>query len=63
MEQTNVKQVYTVDEIMDLLSVKRLTVHKWIKEGQLKAVRIGRQFRIPHEFYIEFMNKNIVDNS
>lgn len=65
MEETEqqTKKVYTVDDIMDILLVTRRTVHEWIKDGRLKAVRIGRQLRIPVEFYQEFMKNNLVDNS
>lgn len=61
--EPQVKKVYTVDDIMDILEVTRRTVYEWIKDGKLKAVRIGRQLRIPAEFYQEFMNSNLVDNS
>lgn len=57
------KIVYTVDDVMELLDVKRQTVHKWIKDGKMKAVRVGRQLRIPKEFYDEFMTNNIIDNT
>lgn len=57
------KIVYTVDDVMELLDVKRQTVHKWIKDGKIKAVRVGRQLRIPKEFYDEFMTNNIIDNT
>lgn len=57
------KDVLTVDDVMELLEIKRETVHKWIKKGKLKAVRVGRQLRIPKKFYIEFMEKNTIDNS
>ena len=40
MESTNHKAiVYTVDDIMDILNVKRKTVHDWIKQGKIKAVK------------------------
>ena len=45
MVTPNEKVVYTVDDIMEILSVKRTTVHKWIKEGELKAVKIGRMLK------------------
>lgn len=57
------KKVYTVDDIMEILSITRRTVHNWIKTGRMKAVRIGRQLRIPIEFYEDFMKNNLVDNS
>jgi len=29
-------------------------------EGQLKAVKIGSQIRIPREYYKEFMNNHVI---
>lgn len=57
------KIIYTVTDVMEMLNVKRTTIHKWIDKGLIKAVRIGREFRIPKEFLDEFLSKNIVDNS
>ncbi|MBG0763093.1 helix-turn-helix domain-containing protein [Acholeplasma laidlawii] len=57
------KIIYTVTDVMEMLNVKRTTIHKWIDKGLIKAVRIGREFRIPKEFFDEFLSKNIVDNS
>ena len=34
---------YTVEEIVDLLKVHEQTVRRWIKEGQLPAVILGRK--------------------
>ena len=57
------KIVYTIDDIMDILQVKRRTVHEWIRDGKMKAVRIGKQLRIEEKHYLEFMAKNTTDNS
>jgi excisionase family DNA binding protein len=48
---------------MELLSVTRFTVHKWIKEGKLRAVRIGRELRVTKEYLEEFLESNTVDNT
>lgn len=37
----------TVSELADLLGVHRNTVHYWIREGQVKAQRIGMARRSP----------------
>lgn len=57
------KKVYTVDDIMEILQVKRKTVHDWIKDGKMKAVRVGKQLRIPIEYYEEFIRENTIDNT
>lgn len=59
----NDKSILTIDEVMELLTVTRFTVHKWIKEGKLKAVRIGRELRVTKEYLDEFLESNTVDNT
>lgn len=57
------KSILTIDEVMELLSVTRFTVHKWIKDGKLRAVRIGRELRVTKEYLDEFLESNTVDNT
>ena len=59
----NDKSILTIDEVMELLSVTRFTVHKWIKDGKLRAVRIGRELRVTKEYLDEFLESNTVDNT
>ena len=59
----NDKSIFTIDEVMELLSVTRFTVHKWIKEGKLRAVRIGRELGVTKEYLDEFLESNTVDNT
>ena len=40
------KPFMTTLEIAKLLKVKEPTVRSWIHEGQLKAVKLGREFRV-----------------
>jgi excisionase family DNA binding protein len=39
----------TTKEVADYLRVSQATVLRWCKNGQLPAVRIGRQWRISKE--------------
>lgn len=59
----NDKSILTIDEVMELLSVTRFTVHRWIKDGKLRAVRIGRELRVTKEYLDEFLESNTVDNT
>ena len=36
----------TAPEVAERLRVTRMTVHRWIKAGHLKAIRIGHEYRI-----------------
>jgi excisionase family DNA binding protein len=40
------KEMYSVEEVADLLGLHVRTVRGYIRDGRLKAVRIGKQYRI-----------------
>lgn len=37
---------YTTHEIAELLKISEATIRSWIHEGELRAVRFGREFRV-----------------
>lgn len=37
---------YTIDEVAEILEIHHKTVRKFIKEGNLKATKVGKQWRI-----------------
>lgn len=40
------KRLLTAEEVADLLHVERNTVYRWMREGKLPSVKIGRLCRI-----------------
>jgi DNA binding domain, excisionase family len=36
----------TIQEVADLLKVSNATVRSWIKNGELRAVKLEREFRV-----------------
>jgi len=38
---------YTVDQIADILKIHPKTVQKYIREGKLKANKVGKSWRVP----------------
>ena len=40
------QDLYTVDQVANLLNLHVRTVRGYVREGKLKAVRIGKQYRI-----------------
>jgi excisionase family DNA binding protein len=40
------QQLYTVDQVAELLGLQARTVRNYIRDGRLQAVRIGKQYRI-----------------
>lgn len=49
-------KVYTIDEIVSLLQVTRRTVYNYIKSGKLKAVKIGKYWRVTEKALEAFLN-------
>lgn len=47
-------EVYTLKELVDLLQVTRRTLYNWIKDGKLKAFRVGKGWRVTKEALEEF---------
>jgi excisionase family DNA binding protein len=43
------QQLYSVEQVADLLGLHVRTVRNYVRDGRLKAVRIGKQYRIAAE--------------
>jgi excisionase family DNA binding protein len=43
------RDLYTVDKVAEILGMHVRTVRGYIREGRIKAVRIGKQYRITRE--------------
>lgn len=56
-----VVELYTPQEVAVIVRVKRTTIYQHIKRGQLKAIRIGKQYRITKTQLEEYLQQN-VDN-
>ena len=49
-------RTYTLEEVETILKVTRRTIYNYIKGGQLKAVKMGKYWRVPQkelEYFIE----------
>lgn len=46
----------TTHDIAELLKVSEATVRRWIHEGELRAIRFGREFRIAARDLETFVN-------
>jgi len=50
-------KVYTLEEIVAILSVTKRTIYNYIKNGDLKATKIGKYWRVQHADLQEFLDK------
>lgn len=48
-------KVYTLEEVMDILKVSRRTIYNYIKADQLKAIKVGREWRVTEKALAAFL--------
>lgn len=53
-------KIYNLDEVVKLLGLNIQTVRIYIKEGKLKASKIGRKYMVTDEAIKEFLDANLV---
>lgn len=51
----NYPDVLTVEQVSELLSVCTKTVYAMIRRGELKKQNVGRLFRIPKSYVLEYL--------
>ncbi|PKK97805.1 MAG: DNA-binding protein [Tenericutes bacterium HGW-Tenericutes-2] len=62
METNNGKKnenVYNINELQEILQVKRPTLLKYIKTKKIKAFKVGNQWRVTQEHLDEFILRNM----
>ncbi|MCQ5128171.1 helix-turn-helix domain-containing protein [Butyricicoccus faecihominis] len=52
-------EILTVKEVAHLLKTTHQQVRKMIANGELPAVKVGREWRIPLEYLCDFMQGNL----
>lgn len=51
-----IEKVYTLEELTELLHVTRRTLYNYIKAGTLKAVKIGKEWRVTEAALESFLS-------
>ena len=54
-EKTPLPKFMTVGEVADLMRVSSMTVYRLIKAGDLRAVQVGKSYRIREEDINSFL--------
>ena len=49
----------TVPELAKILGLSRIAVYKQVRKGQIKAVRIGRNYAISRKYVEGFLGKTL----
>lgn len=50
-------KVYTLEELVEVLKVTKRTLYNYIKEGRLKAVKMGKYWRVTQKQLDSFLNE------
>ncbi len=50
-----IEKLYNVDEVAEELQLNKQTVLRFIREKKLKAIKVGRTYRIKEIFLDEFL--------
>lgn len=58
---TDIK-VYTAPEVKDILHVSQRTIYNYITMGQLKAVKLGREWRVTEDALKDFLARGTDQN-
>jgi len=58
-----IENFLTTEQVASLLQVHPFTVLKFIKQGKLKGVKLGRVYRIKENDVRDFLEANMLNNS
>lgn len=53
---TDYPDVLTPEEVQSFLSVGRNTVYNLLKSGDLQSIRIGKLYRIPKPYLLQYLS-------
>ena len=53
-----IEKLYSPEEAAEALGVNTRTITKWIREGKLTGVKLGKVWRIEEKALKEFINAN-----
>jgi excisionase family DNA binding protein len=55
-----ISRLLTVAEVANVIRVSRMTVYRLIRRGQLKAIRVGRNYRVREEDLNDYLEAQAV---
>ena len=53
------KEYYTIPEVAKIFGVSRIAMYKRVKKGEVKAVKIGRNYAIPKNYVDGILGKTL----
>lgn len=59
-EVPGVARLLTVADVASVMRISRMTVYRLIRRGQLRAVRVGRNYRVREEDLKAYLDSSTV---
>ena len=53
------KEYLTIPELAKILGISRIAVYKKVKKGEIKAIRIGKNYAIPKKYIGDLLGKDL----
>lgn len=53
---SNYPDVVSINELMLMLNIGKNTAYNLLQSGAVKSIKVGKQYRIPKRFIIEYLN-------
>ncbi|MBR6402250.1 MAG: helix-turn-helix domain-containing protein [Eubacterium sp.] len=49
------KDILLPEDVQKILHIGRNTVYKYLAEGKIRSIKIGKKYRIPKNYLLEFI--------
>ncbi len=53
----NYPDIVSVEQLMEMLQIGQVLAYKLVKSGEIKARKVGREYKIPKVNVIEYLNR------
>jgi len=53
----------TIAQLAKILGISRIAVYKKVKNGQIEAIRIGRNYAIPDEYVADILGETLKEDT
>ena len=53
----NYPDVVSVEQLQEMLQIGQVLAYKLVKSGEIKARKVGREYKIPKKNVIEYLSK------
>lgn len=55
----NYPDVVTVQQLMEMLQIGQVLAYRLVKDGVIKAKKVGREYKIPKSLVIDYLTNGV----